>query len=162
MTPTLTKGEKIMIKFMTERDLSQVRAWLFIRETWKSRLWRTALCRQISLNGLDWEKGTRIVRDVRVDMLTGGKKFPYKHAHRATWVSSDQITGNQIDYICKNKKFGRSVVVLIVKHTIFEDEYMISEKIKTWLLTLMEGKNWWTQRLDRYGVAQPCGRGYCI
>ena len=42
-------------------------------------------------------------------MAIGGSIFPHKRIHKVTWVSPDHYTENQIDYICINKKFRRSV-----------------------------------------------------
>jgi len=42
-------------------------------------------------------------------LVIGGSIFPHKRIHKATWRSPDHITENQIDHICINKKFRRSV-----------------------------------------------------
>jgi hypothetical protein len=41
--------------------------------------------------------------------------FAHKRIYKATWVSPDHITENQIDHICINKKFRRSLQDVCVK-----------------------------------------------
>ncbi|TNN14323.1 craniofacial development 2-like, partial [Schistosoma japonicum] len=38
-----------------------------------------------------------------------GTIFPHKRIHNTTWISLDHTTENQIDHICINKKFRRSM-----------------------------------------------------
>ncbi|VDP20023.1 unnamed protein product [Schistosoma margrebowiei] len=42
-------------------------------------------------------------------LVIRGTMFPRKHIHKATWISPDHTTENQIDHICINKKFRRSM-----------------------------------------------------
>ena len=49
------------------------------------------------------------------NVVIGGSVFPHKRIHKATWVSPDLITENQIDHICIAKKFRRSLEDVRVK-----------------------------------------------
>ena len=42
-------------------------------------------------------------------LVIGGTIFPHKKIHKATWVSPDQRTENQIDHCCISRKFRRSL-----------------------------------------------------
>ena len=41
-------------------------------------------------------------------LVIGGSIFPHKHIHKATWISPNHVTENQIDNICICRKFRRS------------------------------------------------------
>ena len=47
--------------------------------------------------------------------VIGGIIFAHKRIHKATWVSPDRITENQIDNFSVNKKFRRSLQDVCVK-----------------------------------------------
>ena len=42
-------------------------------------------------------------------LVIGGTVFPHKRIHKATWVSPDGRTENQIDHFCISRKFRRSL-----------------------------------------------------
>ena len=49
------------------------------------------------------------------NFVIGGTVFPHRDIHKGTWVSPDHITVNQIDHVCINKKFRRSLQDVSVK-----------------------------------------------
>ncbi|KAK2183026.1 hypothetical protein NP493_327g03050 [Ridgeia piscesae] len=44
-----------------------------------------------------------------INMIIGGSFFPNRRIHKATCVSQDHRTENQIDHICIGQKFRRSM-----------------------------------------------------
>ncbi|VDO60844.1 unnamed protein product [Schistosoma margrebowiei] len=48
-------------------------------------------------------------------LVIGGTIFQHKRIHEATWISTDHTTENQIDHICINKKFRRTMEDVITR-----------------------------------------------
>nr|KAG5707099.1 hypothetical protein BaRGS_011810 [Batillaria attramentaria] len=65
--------------------------------------------------------------------------YPHKNIHKATWVSPDHTTENQIDHICINKKFRRSMQDVRVKRAadVASDHHLVVTRLK-----LKLKKNW--------------------
>ncbi|XP_072047018.1 craniofacial development protein 2-like [Amphiura filiformis] len=52
------------------------------------------------------ENGERFLNTCALNkFVIGGSVFPHKRIHKATWVSPDHKTENQIDHFCIGKKF---------------------------------------------------------
>ncbi|GFR66118.1 endonuclease-reverse transcriptase [Elysia marginata] len=65
-------------------------------------------------------------------MVIGGSIFPHKRVHKATWVSPDNVTENQIDHFCVSQRFRRSLNDVIVQRgaDIGSDHHMLLGKLK--------------------------------
>ena len=62
------------------------------------------------------DKGERLADLSALNKLVlGGSVFPHRRIHKATWLSPDQLTANQIDHLCISKKFRRSLQDVRVK-----------------------------------------------
>lgn len=68
-------------------------------------------------------------RDLQTPVLT---VFPHKPIHKATWMSPDQTTENQIDHICINRKFRRSLLDVRVKRgaDAGSDHHLLAAKLQ--------------------------------
>ena len=81
------------------------------------------------------------------------------YLHKGTWVSPDHVTVNQIDHICINKKFRRSMLDLKARRgaDIASDHHLVVAKVK-----LKLKKNWADveRRKSRYNVNFFERRGY--
>lgn len=66
--------------------------------------------------GIMNKNGVRFA-DVCADynLVIGGTVLPHKPIHKATWISPDHNTENQIDHNCINSKFRRSLLDVRVK-----------------------------------------------
>ena len=85
------------------------------------------------------------------NMVIGGSLFPHKRIHKATWVSPDLITENQIDYVCIAKKFRRSLEDVRVKRgaDTASDHHLVVAKLK---LKLRRNETGQERRRARYNV----------
>ncbi len=66
------------------------------------------------------------------NMVIGGSIFAHKRIHKATWVSLDHTTENQIDHLCVSKKFRRSLQDVRVKRgaDVATDHHLLVAKLK--------------------------------
>ena len=65
-------------------------------------------------------------------LVIGGSVFPHKKVHKATWVSPDNVTTNQIDHICIASKFRRSLLDVRVKRgaDVASDHHLLVGKCR--------------------------------
>ena len=84
-------------------------------------------------------------------LIVGGSIYPHKRIHKATWVSPDHVTENQIDHVCINKKFRRSLQDVRVKRgaDVASDHHLLTAQLK-----LKLKKNWMesASKRQRYDV----------
>jgi len=73
------------------------------------------------------------------NLVIGGSIFPHRRVHKATWVSPNLTTENQIDHICVSKKFRRSLQDVRVRRgaDVASDHHLLVAKLK-----LKLKKNW--------------------
>ena len=79
------------------------------------------------------DNGERFVEFCASNQLViGGSIFQHKQIHKITWVSPDAVTENQIDHVCINKKFRRSLQDVRARRgaDIASDHHLIVSKIK--------------------------------
>ncbi|CAH8633484.1 unnamed protein product [Schistosoma curassoni] len=72
-------------------------------------------------------------------LVIGGTIFPHKRIHNATWISPDHTTENQIDHICINKKFRRTIEDVRTRRgaDVASDHHLVVANLK-----LKLKKNW--------------------
>ena len=100
------------------------------------------------------DNGERFVNACAADnIVIGGNVFPHKRIHKATWVSPDQVTENQIDHIGINTMFRRSLQDVWVKRgadVASDHHFVTASKIKT------QPKKKWRRSRKKKGKIQ-CG-----
>ena len=66
------------------------------------------------------------------NIVVGGRVFPHKRIHKATWVSPGQVTENQIDHIGINQMFRRSTQDVRVKRgaDVASDHHLVTARLK--------------------------------
>ena len=86
------------------------------------------------------------------NLVIGGSIFPHKKIHKATWVSPDHTTENQIDHICISKKFRRTLQDVRVKRgaDVASDHHLVTAKLK---LKLKKNKTETTTNRQKYNVS---------
>ena len=65
-------------------------------------------------------------------LVIGGSVFQHKRIHKATGVSQDSVTENQIDHICINRKFRRSLQDVRVRRgaDVASDHHLLVSHVK--------------------------------
>ena len=77
--------------------------------------------------------GERIVHYCASNQLViGGSVSQHKRIHKATWVSQESVTENQIDHICINRKLRRSLQDVRVRRgaDVASDHHLLVSHVK--------------------------------
>ncbi|VDP09402.1 unnamed protein product [Schistosoma margrebowiei] len=76
-------------------------------------------------------------------LVIGGTIFQHKRIHKATWISPDHTTENQIDHICINKQFRRTMEDVRTRRgaNVASDHHLVVANLK---LKLKKELNNWT------------------
>ncbi|VDP46933.1 unnamed protein product [Schistosoma mattheei] len=86
------------------------------------------------------------------ELVIGDTIFPHKRIHKATWISPDHTTENQIDDICITKNFRRSMedVRTNIGADIASNHHLVVTKME-----LKLKKHWTTRQatLQRFNTA---------
>lgn len=86
------------------------------------------------------------------NLVIGGSFFQHKRIHKATWVSPDLMTENQIDHVCIGKKFRRSLEDVRVRRgaDVASDHHLLGARMK-----LKLRRNWTGQssQRQRYNIS---------
>ena len=112
------------------------------------------------LGEMNNENGERFAEACALNyMVIEGSVFPYKRIHKATWVSPNLITENQIDQVCIAKKFRRSLKDVRVKRGADApwDHHLVNPKLE---LKLRRNENGQQRRGSLYKCRFPEGFKY--
>ena len=65
------------------------------------------------------------------ELVIGGSVFPHKRVHKATWVSPNYRTENQIDHLCISRKFRRTLLDVRVMRgaDASSDHHLLASKL---------------------------------
>ena len=94
------------------------------------------------------------------NLAIGGTVFPHKRIHKATWVSPDHVTENQIDHISIGKKFRRSLLDVRVKRgaDAASDHHLVTARVKLKLKGGWDAKRSNRMRFNVESLREPAVR----
>ena len=80
------------------------------------------------------------------NLVIGGSVFPHRRVHKATWISPDLSTENQIDHVCISKKFRRSLQDVRARRgaDVASDHHLLVAKVQ-----LKLRRNWAGEKSQR-------------
>lgn len=81
------------------------------------------------------------------NLVIGGSFFHHKRIHKATWVSLDLMTENQIDHVCIGKQFRRFLQDVCIRRgaDVASDHHLLVTHIK-----LKLKRNWAGETNNRH------------
>ena len=83
-------------------------------------------------------------------MIVSGTRFPHKDIHKATWISPDQKTRNQIDHVVIDGRHVSSVMDVRVMRgaNIDSDHHLVAAKVRTRISCAKNASNQTKRKLD--------------
>ena len=93
------------------------------------------------------------------NLVIGGSFFHHKRIHKATWVSPDLATENQIDHVCIGKRFRRSLQDVRVRRgaDVASDHHLLVARIKLKLKRNWTGETNNRQRYNTMPLQETAG-----
>lgn len=91
------------------------------------------------------------------NLVIGGSVFPHRRVHKATWVSPDLSTENQIDHVCITKKFRRSLQDVRARRgaDIASDHHLLVAKVQLKLKRKFTGEKNQRQKFNTALLRDP-------
>ena len=80
------------------------------------------------------------------DLVIGGRFFQHRRIHKATWVSPDLQTENQIDHMCIGKRFRRTFQDVHVRRgaDVASDHHLLAARLR------LKMRRNWTKRTNQH------------
>ncbi|KAJ3614823.1 hypothetical protein NHX12_018393 [Muraenolepis orangiensis] len=91
------------------------------------------------------------------NLVIGGSVFQHKNIHKATWVSPDHTTENQIDHICISQKFRHSLLDVRARRgaDAGSDHHLLTAKIQLKLKRMKHREDLFSQYPADMGEPSP-------
>ena len=91
------------------------------------------------------------------NLMIGGSLFPHRNYHKVTWISPDGTTENQIDHICINRKWRRSLEDVRNKRgaDIGSDHHLVIAEVKVKIAKVVNQRSQIRKKFDVQKLKNP-------